>query len=191
MTSAGNRKQSLEPLPARLLAQPLDFIVADHHRHRVLCHLCEKLAEDETFDAGLAGAIADHIETEHAAHIADEEQDLFPLLKRRAKREDEIGRVLEQLTEDHAEDERLAARIVNGLRRRIAHPEIPMSAGLRRTLRSFAVCERRHLAIENAIVIPLAKVRLSAQDRADLAGRMTARRQARAARRSDTPRDDP
>ncbi len=178
MTATRGRAQTLEPLPERLLSEPLDFIVADHHRHRVLCHLCEILADAETFDADLAAAVAEHIETELAAHIADEEEDLFPLLKRRAKQEDEIGPVLEELSGEHAEDEKLAARIATGLRRRIADPDLPMSAVLRRTLRAFAACERRHLAVENAIVIPLAKVRLSAQDRADLAERMMARRKA-------------
>ncbi len=176
MTAPGGRMQTLEPLPFRLLFRPLDFILADHHRHRVLCHLCETLADAETFDADLAGIVADHIETELADHIVDEEEDLFPLLKRRAKREDEIDAVLEGLAEDHAEDEKLAAKIVRGLRRRIADPDQSMSAALRRTLRDFAACERRHLAIENAIVIPLAKVRLTAQDQADLAERMAARR---------------
>jgi iron-sulfur cluster repair protein YtfE (RIC family) len=178
VTAPGGRTQTLEPLPARLLTRPLDFIVADHHRHRVLCHLCDKLADAEAFDPRLAGAVADHIEKELADHVADEEQDLFPLLKRRAKREDEIGPVLERLAGDHAEDERLAAKIVKGLRRRIADPDQPVSDALRGTLRAFASCERRHLAIENAIVIPLAKVRLSARDQAGLAERMAARRKA-------------
>ena len=183
MTAPGGRHQTLEPLPARLLSRPLDFILADHHRHRVLCHLCERLADAEAFDADLACEVADHIETELSDHIADEERDLFPLLKRRAKREDEIAPVLERLASDHAEDEKLAVRIVRGLRRRIADPEQPVSPTLRRTLRSFAECERRHLALENAIVIPLAKVRLSAQDLSDLAGRMAARRETGAGER--------
>lgn len=179
MTARGGRLQSLEALPRRLLSRPLDYIVADHHRHRVLCHLCERLAQAETFDPGLAATIADHIEIELSVHIADEEQDLFPLLRQRAKREDEVDPVLERLAEDHAEEEKLTVKIVNGLRKRIAVPGTPLSAGLRRTLRAFATRERRHLALENAIVIPLAKVRLSARDQADLAKRMTTRRSAR------------
>ncbi len=188
MTAPGGRIQTLEPLPAWLLATPLDFILADHLRHRVLCHLCEKLADTEGFDPILAAHVADHIETELADHIADEEHDLFPLLKRRAKPEDEIEPVLAQLAGEHAEDEKLAAKIASGLRRLIAKTDQPMSAALQRTLRRFAECERRHLALENAIVIPLAKVRLTANDRADLAQRMAARRQARLA--DEPARDD-
>jgi len=188
VTAPGGRIQRLEPLPARLLATPLDFILADHHRHRVLCHLCEKIVDTKGFDPVLAAAVADHIETELADHIADEERDLFPLIKRRAKPEDEIEPVLAQLAGEHAQDEKRAGKIVSGLRRLIAKPDKPMSAALQKTLRDFAASERQHLALENAIVIPLAKVRLTAKDQADLAARMTARRHDRLA---DKPsRDD-
>jgi iron-sulfur cluster repair protein YtfE (RIC family) len=179
VTAPGGRIQRLEPLPARLLATPLDFILADHHRHRVLCHLCEKLAETKGFDPVLGAEVADHIETDLMVHIVDEEQDLFPLLRQRAKPEDDIEPILAHLAGEHAEDEKRAGKIVSGLRRLIAKPDKPMSAALQKTIRDFAASERQHLALENAIVIPLAKVRLTAKDQADLAERMTTRRQAR------------
>jgi iron-sulfur cluster repair protein YtfE (RIC family) len=181
VTAPGGRIQTLEPLPARLLATPLDFILADHHRHRVLCYLCEKLADAGELDTVLAALVADHIETELMDHIFDEEKDLFPLLRRRAKPEDDIEPVLAHLAGEHAGDEKCAAKIVNGLRRIIANPDKPMSTALQRTLRKFAASERRHLALENAIVIPLAKVRLTAKDQVDLSERMAARRRARLA----------
>jgi len=167
--------RTLPPLPARLLADPLDYIVADHYRHRLLCRLCEDLATAESFDAGLGRMVADHIETDLPVHIADEEADFFPLLRRRARPEDEIEPVLDRLADDHAQDEKLGARIVRGLRKAIADAAARLPARLKRTLTSFATIERRHLALENAIVIPLARVRLSARDLQALSRSMTAR----------------
>lgn len=176
MTAPGGRRQYIEPLPARLIRTPLDFILADHLRHRVLCHLCDLLAAGEAYDRAIAGEVADHIETALSVHIVDEEQDLFPLLRQRAKPEDNIDAVLDRLSEEHDADELHGGKIVAGLRRLIADPDKPMPKALRRTLRAFASNERRHLALENAIVMPLARVRLSVKDLESLAGAMAARR---------------
>lgn len=176
MTARASRPQRLEPLPASLLSTPLDYLLAEHHRHRVLCRLCDDMAACTTADAKMAGMIADALERELVLHMRDEEEDLFPLLRRSANSDDGIDRILDLLLRDHARDMALAASIVSGLRRLAGRPGAHLSDALRGKLETFARDQRKHVALENAIVMPLARVRISRKDIAGLARAMAARR---------------
>lgn len=176
MTSSSHRKQHLEPLPSELLLKPLDYILADHLRQRVLCVLCEQLADTQQLDVETAGEVLAYLKTDMVVHVIDEEQDLFPLIRRRAQIEDDIEEALGQLSGEHAIEEQLANAITEGLEAALDNPGVGLGDGLRQHLRDFAQNERQHLALENATVMPLAKVRLTERDLQDLAGRMAARR---------------
>lgn len=176
MTMPDHREQHLEPLPRELLGKPLDYILADHLRQRVLCVLCEKIAAAEQPDGAMIGEVLAYLETEMVVHVIDEEQDLFPLIRRRAEPGDDIEAALGMLSGEHAADERLAKSIVRGLKVALAHEPRPLPDALRQALRTFARNERNHLALENATVMPLAKLRLTPRDLSGLAARMAARR---------------
>jgi hemerythrin-like domain-containing protein len=166
----------LAALPAHLLASPLDFILADHLRQRVLCSLLDRLATRPRFEPDIAREVLAHIETDMAIHVIDEEQDLFPLLRRRAVPGDQLEPVLGQLSTEHAEDGAHAGLIVAGLKAALQSRQDALDAPLRAGLSRFAASQRRHLALENAVVMPLARQRLSPADLAALGGRMAARR---------------
>ena len=51
-----------------------------------------------------------------------------------------------------------------------------LATPLARDAMAFATLQRRHLAWENGTILPLARQRLSAEDKAELGRRMTARR---------------
>lgn len=176
MTKSAHREQHLEPLPTELLRRPLEYILADHLRQRVLCVLCEQVAQAKHFDTATAKEIVDYLKSDMVVHIIDEEQDLFPLIRRRAEDGDDIERALGQLSGEHATDQGLAQDIAQGLEMALASPGVELDDNLRTALRQFAHNERQHLALENATVMPLAKVRLSDRDLQDLAARMAARR---------------
>ena len=159
-----------------LLDRPLDYLLSDHHRQRVLCTLCDELARQDPVDGERAVEVIEHVSQDLAIHVIDEEQDLFPLLRRRATVADGIEPVLGQLSGEHARDERLAETIVDGLRDAVATPGMPSPPELRAALQTFARAQRQHLALENATVMPLARQRLTAADLAGLAVRMAARR---------------
>lgn len=159
-----------------LLKRPLEFLLADHHRQRGLCHLLDGLADATLPEPDAVDLAIDYIELDLALHVIDEEEDLFPLLRRRAGPEDDIGRVLGLLSQEHAEDDRLARLIVQGLRQARAVGRGDLGGECRSALRAFARRQRRHLAVENAVVMPLAEARLTRQDREGLARRMAARR---------------
>ncbi len=176
MSASNHREQHLEPLPQQLLRKPLEYILADHLRQRVLCILCEQLADADELDVRIATEVMNYLKTDMVVHVIDEEQDLFPLLRRRAQEGDDIEDALGQLSGEHANEEDLAKAITDGLGDALALPNNPLRDQLKQSLRDFAQNERRHLALENATVMPLAKVRLSDRDLNDLAARMAARR---------------
>lgn len=161
-----------------LLKRPLDFIVADHHRLRSLCQILENLAGTQPQGDVPTEAILRCIEHDLPIHVIDEEEDLFPLLRRRASLEDGVERVLGLLSREHVEDDQLAGIIIRGLRggQGADDPGRGDADEFRAALHSFARRQRRHIAVENAIVIPLAELRLTAKDREGLARRMAARR---------------
>ncbi len=176
MTATRQSEQHLEPLPRELLRKPLDYILADHLRQRVLCVLCERLADADEVNVDLAGEVLEYLKTDMVVHVIDEEQDLFPLIRRRAEPGDEIEVALGQLSGEHADDEQLASLIMNGLEHSLAAPGRPLADDVKDALRSFARNQRHHLALENATVMPLAKIRLTERDLKDLSARMAARR---------------
>lgn len=159
-----------------LLSSPLEFIVADHLRQRHLCRVMEQLADEPVLDHAVAEAVVEHVSGEMAIHVIDEEEDLFPLLRRRARPDDEVERVLGLLSREHFEDDRLAETIVAGLQEAIEANARTLPSELKATLRNFARRQRRHLAVENAVIMPLAELRLTAKDREGLARRMAVRR---------------
>lgn len=177
MTTRRERRQFLDALPGGLLGRPLAYIQADHLRQRVLCHLMEQLAEDPHTEAGLAREVASHLAHDMRLHVIDEEEDLFPLLRRRAPDDAELATLLGRLAADHQADQRLAGEIAAGLEAwQPGRAPSGLPRALREALRLFAGNQRRHLALENARVLPLARRCLDAEDLRNLSLRMAARR---------------
>jgi len=176
MNASAYREQHLEPLPTELLRQPLEYILADHLRQRVLCVLCEQIADSEQINVDLLKEVLAYLDLEMAVHVIDEEQDLFPLIRRRAEAGDDIEAALGQLSGEHADDEEMAADIKSGIHHALQAPDEPIDAGFKKALKAFAQSQRHHLALENATVMPLAKLRLTERDLTELSARMAARR---------------
>lgn len=167
----------IEPMPATLLAEPLNWLFAEHYRHRELCALLERIASatlllrEETEEA-LA-----FLRRDMALHIVDEEDDLFPLLRRRCDPEDDLSRTLGILSADHSRDLDLSALLMERMEAALKSGR-PVGADRadRRLFEEFAAQERRHIALENAVVLPIARLRLKPADLQGLSRRMAARR---------------
>ena len=163
--------------PTSLFNDPIEYIFADHFRQRTLCSVLDQIAEAETIDVELVEAALGFLQSEFGPHVLDEEEDLFPLLRRRAETEDDINQVLGQLSEEHASDEADGNQIIALLQRLLGSGDLSVidseAIGL---LGRFAANERHHLIVENAIVLPLARARLSETDKQKLGTRMAARR---------------
>lgn len=159
-----------------LLARPLDYIQAENLRHRELCLAAERLAEHDTLDVPLARAILGFLETDMTLHVMDEEEDLFPVLRRRLKPGDDVARIIGLLSGEHAADKVLTDEIIQSLKQLLGGGRRCLPEALRNALLAFADRQRRHVTVENAIMLPLARLRLSKQDLERVASRMAARR---------------
>jgi hemerythrin-like domain-containing protein len=157
--------------------QPLEWFAAEHYRHRQFCGLMHELAGSERFEAGPISAVVEFLRHELGRHLADEEQDLFPLLRKRARAEDHVDEVLGRLEGEHKGDlahgHGLRAHLERCLQTHTAPGRDPAA---KLALGAFASQELRHLALENAVVLPLARLRLTDRDLKGLSRRLAARR---------------
>ena len=157
---------------------PIEFLFDEHDRQRVMCATLEQLAEDCRSEAAADNAqfVLSYLEHDLPLHIADEEEDLFPLLKRRCEPDDELDYVLALLNEEHEVDGDYYLRLLEPLRVIASGGEPADRGAFPHDARAFAIFQRRHLGWENGTVLPLARKRLSDADQAELGRRMAARR---------------
>lgn len=138
-------------------AQPIDFMLDEHMRQLALCGLLNDMALAGRLDTDAI----DFLNADFGLHELDEEEDLFPLLRQRLP------------ADEHDRDRDVAHAVVEGLQK-ASKEQAPES--LVAMLQEFAASERRHMIVENAIVIPLARASLTADDLATLGRIMAARR---------------
>lgn len=168
---------AIEPIPRDLMREPLDWLFAEHFRQRQLCREMERLAHEPGFLGDLTAEVVDFLRHDLALHVLDEEEDLFPLLRRRCLPEDDVERVLGVLSADHRTDLDLA-RVIRTRLEACLDARSPASRDLelKKALVAFAEQERRHVALENAVVLPIARLRLLPSDLETLSRRLAARR---------------
>ena len=171
--SNGDGLWRIEPMPPELIDSPLDFIFAEHLRQREAATMLLAIADGNYSKQGLTHLI-EFLENDFALHIGDEEVVLFPVLRERCLKEDNIDALIERLNEEHREDENTVEDVISILLRRIKGHMI--SAVDARRLRVFAEHIRQHLALENGVMLPIARVRLSEDDLASLADMLKKRR---------------
>lgn len=168
---------AIDDIPPKLLAEPVEWFFAEHFRHRQFCRLMFDMAQATVFDGERVTQLAEFFRNDLPTHIIDEEQDLFPLLRRRAQPEDEVEEVLGLLSAEHKADAAKAqvvrAHIETCLEQQKAVGTMPAAC---KALQDFASQELRHLALENAVVLPIARLRLSLTDLRALSRRLAARR---------------
>ncbi|MBW7057612.1 hemerythrin domain-containing protein [Paracoccus bogoriensis] len=153
---------------------PLEALRESHFLQRQICADMEVLAEATFPRPELARSILVNLCRDLPLHHADEDAGLFPLLRARALPEDEIEALLERLSADHDRDQAARAPLLAALAC-MADGALPAPED-RAALKALAQSERRHMVIENAIVLPLARARLTAADLAALREGMAARR---------------
>lgn len=168
---------TISEVPTGLLHRPIEWFTAEHYRHRQFCALMHEIAESEVFEPEPIAAVLAFLRDELGRHLADEEADLFPLLRQRALPGDEVDQVLGRLTAEHKGDlahgHVVRAHLETCLATRTA-PGVDPAVAL--ALDAFASQELRHLALENAVVLPLARLRLTSKDLGEMARRLAGRR---------------
>lgn len=166
----------IDPPVKFLLEAPLDFLLAEHLRQRQAAKIIA-LIGDGVINKKTISAVIDFIERDLAQHIVDEELVLFPLLREKCSAEDKIDELLSVLAEEHQEDEAESGAVLAVLRTLAAGGETGTAD--RRLLQDFADRLKRHLALENGVLLPLARSRLDAASLRFVAEAMLARRSQR------------
>ena len=165
----------IAPLPENLLRHPIDYLQADHLRQHRVCDLLESVLRNPAAKDSRATAsmVLDYLKADLPRHLADEEEDLFPRLKASCGRGQDIDGMIEVLREEHAEN----AILLESVETALASPkarERRDDAALSGVV--FAEAKRRHIRWENALVLPLARARLGAEDLRGLGRGMATRR---------------
>lgn len=173
--NSARRGSGLSPTDVGLLAAPLDFISEDHLRERQICAMIDRLATGASLDRQAAMTVLRFLNEELNVHIRDEAEDLFPLLARRCTAEDAIEGAITRIRIDQDAAMRLLPEVRAALSRCLDTGS-DLSADGRRILARFAVHVRRHLVAENAILLPIARARLTRDDLKTLSKHMRSRR---------------
>jgi iron-sulfur cluster repair protein YtfE (RIC family) len=167
----------IEAIPLHSLAEPIEWFFAEHYRHRQACKLIEDVAAAMVFDGPMLTVLIGFLDHDLPLHVLDEEEDFFPLLLRRCELGDDVERVLGMLSAEHRADAVQAGAVRDHLQACLERQCAPgLDPAQRKAMIAFAVQERRHLGLENAIVLPIARLRLTADDLLSLGGRLAARR---------------
>ncbi len=166
----------LDALPISLLDEPLDYIFADHFRQRCLCAVLQSFARTRRAPRAGADMVVAFLARETALHHLDEDADLFPALRDRAKPEDGLSPILARLSEDHRQAAPLITEMIAALSTQLTHGAIKIRAAAAEAMSIYAACEQRHLSVENGIVLVLARKRLKLADLAAMRAAMKARR---------------
>jgi hypothetical protein len=168
----------LGPIDPKLFLEPVDFLLADHYRQRSLCRLLDGIATEPPGLATQVPALVVHtyLCRDLPWHIADEEIQLFPRLRERAHPGDGTDEMLALLEREHGGDQAQAKDLLESLDR-LAQGLAPIDgAAFAARARAFAEIQRRHLAWENAMVVPLARRLLSVPDKVEIGRHMARRR---------------
>lgn len=148
--------------PEGLLAQ----IAKEHLQEQTLCDQLERIADDllEPIDPFLAKTSVVGLRQCTRRHLLLEEGYLYPVLTKRLRRGELEEDLLIQIREEHASDECLAYDTADQLEQAIERGRAENPEMLGYMLHGFFECRRRHIAWEDAVVLPLARSRLSAKD---------------------------
>ncbi|MGE0768509.1 MAG: hemerythrin domain-containing protein [Hyphomicrobiaceae bacterium] len=169
-------RSGLAAPPFSRLDDPLGFLDADHVRQRSLCRTLLRLSAGEQVARDMANRIVMFMTHDLPLHHLDEEEDLFPLLLKRAQPDDCLVPILTQLSHDHVAAAGPARRIVAALSLATASDRGLLDKRSADIAQEYACSEQRHLSIESAIVMVLARKRLKAGDLQAMARSMKARR---------------
>jgi iron-sulfur cluster repair protein YtfE (RIC family) len=163
---------SLTPIDPAQLATPIDYLHSVHLREREACAILDRIADLGRTSAMEVTSVLSFLSNELSTHLKDEEMDLFPLLQERCTEEDEIDRLLQKLRTDHRHADFDTPR-VTAILKDATHGIEPAAC---EELRRYADHARRHLILENAILLPFARLRLTERDIEVLQIAMTQRR---------------
>ncbi len=159
-------------------SNPLDIMAEEHRLQERLCDALERLADSlpDRVDRLLVATLLPALKIDLSVHVEDEEYGLFPLLRERSEPGDNVSEILGQLNQEHLTDQGYAEEIVAQLELLQQGQDLRNANTFGYMLRGFFEGQRRHRGWEDAVVLPLARQRLDADDLTTLATVMVSNR---------------
>jgi hypothetical protein len=167
-----------EPAPERpeCGSDPLALIEEDLAIQLAVCQLLELIADRlPHVERAMARPAAAILRCTIAPHRELEEEMLFPLLLGRAPQASPLGAIIARLEAEHATDASFAAELADELQLVIDTGRVRNAEMLGYMLRGFFERQRRHIAWETSVLLPLARQTLDASDLAELLASCRAR----------------
>lgn len=166
---------------SKLQRNPLDLLEHDHARQADLCDSLERIADSlpADVDRRRCREAAYALRHDLPLHHMDEEEGLFPLLRRHAAQSENLAVIMARLSSEHAADESFAEELTEELERLGEGLSPPNPEALGYMLRGFFESYRRHIHWENEILLPLARETLTEADLDELFRAMANHRQAK------------
>ena len=164
-----------DPTDLNLLQNPLEFIREDHMHMRAVCEEMEQVSQSPSPGGVEISRLLHFLDHEIGLLIHDEDDELHGMLLVRCTPEDDIGPTLERLKAEHESLGDSCPRLRSMLRE-MHDNKRPAKDDEAAFLRDFADRLRRHLIVENAIVLPIAQARLTEEDIVRLRNAMIQRR---------------
>lgn len=155
---------SVPSLPAELLDRPLDYLAADHERHRAVCAFLRRVLREGEIQGASASAVAAFLNKEFPLHLADEHEALYPALVRRSRDDVEFVAALQRIATAHDAAGAGLAELVSALKAVSTLPAARLSSHLARVLEDYVREEEKRLAFENGVILRIADVRLRRSD---------------------------
>ncbi len=148
----------IDPVPIALLDSPLDFLLASHSRQRQVSALLMMIANGE-FDRLVVKEMVVFLEGDFLFHFDDEEIGFFPLLRQYCPPEDNITILTERLVSEHAHTKKFCKEVIVLLKELLGGGKLAPEGA--KKISAFAEDVRQHLAFENSVLLPIARVRLN------------------------------
>ena len=176
---SGCSDELAERIPDNILLEPIDYLFADHCRQAVLCDAIHHFVAhffDDPLNPDRAATILSCLEIDVNLHIADEELDLFPRLRLRVKAADRFPELLRLLDKEHDRNRTLVEQVCADLKRLAQGQSLEDPDRFCRSASALAASHLSHLEWENAVLLPLARLRLTHEDLNAMGKTMAARR---------------
>lgn len=168
-------EKALSALPENLLQDPLEYMKADHFRQETMRAMLGEAGARSLPPDALTAAMA-YMEEELPRHLADEDDDLFPLLRGHAPERSPLHDVIAVLTDGHARLRSACERVIDEFRTSASRGHWPESDRLCNTIGAFCELNRWTVQLEERIVIPAARECLDRSTLAAVARAMSHRR---------------
>ncbi len=173
-----SRKPDVKPLVGRSVSvdEPLEFLRAAAYKQRQVCQTLEAVTKGDADKNDIIDA-SQFLAVELVLHLLDEAEDVAPLLRERCKPEDNIGLVLEDFEKEQELVRALGLKVSRALMAQMARsPKTKPTKSLRTQATELLTALRHLSAIENGIILPMARARFDTADLDRLSLGMAVRR---------------